>query len=181
MTLSRVHSWSTGSSPKRILIDSMIVDKILETRGLIERIQQAGAQGVLVIVETHVLREQLSDTPNEAKRRQLLEVYEALPKDLVPTSAFVLDVSPLVADVSPPGGAEPADEATAASVDRLKTPSKDSGGIKDALLAATASGKADVLVTEDTGLLKRVPVSPLRCEVWDFARFRQFVEDTPAK
>ena len=152
----------------------MIVDNILGTPGLIERIQHAGAQGVLVIVVTHILRDQLSDTKDETKRRQLLEVYEALPKDLAPTNAFVLDVSRL-------GGAELADEATAASVGRLRTSSKDFGGIKDALLAITASGKADVLVTEDRKLRRHVSVSTLRCEVWDFARFRQFVEDTPAK
>src|SRR5438874_13547383 len=91
MTLNHVRGWSSGS-PKRILIDSMIVDLILTTLGLTEKIQRAGAQGALVIVETHILQDQLSATREPACRRRLLEVYDALPKETVATSGFVLGV-----------------------------------------------------------------------------------------
>jgi len=41
--ISRVHSGLSGS-PKRILIDLIIVDLILATSGLIDKIQRAGTQ-----------------------------------------------------------------------------------------------------------------------------------------
>ncbi len=100
MTLDRVRSWL---SPKRVLIDFMIIDRILEVAGLVERIQFAVANGSLMIVETHILRDQLSKIRNPAQRTLLLGVYDALPKVTVPTSGIVLDVSRL-------GGAEFVDE-----------------------------------------------------------------------
>jgi len=145
----------------------MIVDSILATPGLIERIREAGDRGALVIVVTHILRDQLAATSDETRRGQLLSVYEALPKEAVPTSAFVLGASRL-------DSGELGDDATAISIGKLKTP----GGLrgsKDALLALTASEKADVLVTEDGDLRKRLD-SSVRCEFWDFEHFRQFVE-----
>ncbi len=62
MTLDRVRSW-LSKDPKRVVIDSMIIDRIVETAGLVQRIQRASANGSLTIVETHLLRDQLSPTP----------------------------------------------------------------------------------------------------------------------
>ncbi len=72
-------------------------------------------------------------------------------------------------DVSRLDAADLPDEATAASVGRLTTP----GGLRgrvDALLAVTASGKADVLVIEDRDLLRHLARSPCGCAVWRFNR-----------
>ena len=46
----------TPSGPKRILIDSMIVDLIAANSGISDKIARANANGCLVIVETHILR-----------------------------------------------------------------------------------------------------------------------------
>ena len=161
MTLDCVRSWQ---DPKRIVIDSMIIDHIADASGLVERIQHAIANGMLTIVETHILRDQLSQTPDEPRRTLLLRVYDALPKVAVSTSGFVLDVSRL-------GGADLGDE----SLEGLAT--KGRGRMQDALLASTASGKADILVTEDRDLLEKLKTKKLRCEMWTFAEFRRFVEE----
>ncbi len=50
----------TTRKPKRILIDTMIVDRILATPGLLGKIRVAAGQRTLVIIETHILRDQLS-------------------------------------------------------------------------------------------------------------------------
>ncbi len=43
---------------KRILIDSMIVDRIMETSGLLDSIRTAADRGTLVILTTHIHRDQ---------------------------------------------------------------------------------------------------------------------------
>ncbi len=162
MTLDHVRSWLP---PKRVLIDSMIIDRIAEVAGLGERIQCAVADGALMIVETHILRDQLSKIRNPAQRTLLLGVYDALPKVTVPTSGIVLDVSRL-------GGAEFVDERN--DLEGLAT-NKGRGGMQDALLALTSSSKADILVTEDGDLRKKAEAK--RLQVWTFADFRRFVEE----
>lgn len=160
VTLNRVSSWTA----KRILIDSMIIDLIAATPGLVERIQRAAANGALVIIETHILRDQLSNTADPERRRLLLQVYDALPKRAVETRGIVLDVSRF-------------DEAEFCDSDVAGLATGGRGGMHDALLASTALAKADVLVTEDTTLRKKVKKLQPGCEVWTWADFRRFVED----
>ena len=50
------------------------------------------------------------------------------------------------------------------------------GGLKDALLAATASGKADILVTEETDLQKKAAGESVLA--WSFEQFHRFVRET---
>jgi hypothetical protein len=169
MTLDRVTKWST---PKRLLIDTMIVDKIEEAPEVLDMIAVAYSRGALVIVETHLLKDQISAIRDEARRGLLLAIYDALPKTQIATSGFVLDVSRL-------GYADLGDEATSAALYSMKTPGR--GGMQDALLALTASGRADVLVTEDSALTKRVAAAGVRCEVWSFTEFRQYVEAAQPK
>jgi predicted nucleic acid-binding protein len=127
----------------------MIIDRIVETAGLVQRIQRAIANGPLTIVETHLLRDQLSQTPNAARRILLFRVYDALPMVAVPTSEFVLDVSRF-------DDAEFGDE----SVDLEGLATAGCGRMQDALLASTASRKADIIVTEDGDLRKKVEAGP---------------------
>lgn len=39
----------------QLLLDSMVIDLIADTRGLLERVQRAIANGLFTIVETHIL------------------------------------------------------------------------------------------------------------------------------
>jgi hypothetical protein len=119
----------------------------------------------VVIVETHLLKDQLAETRDESRRRQLLDAYSALPKQSVPTAAFVLDVSRL-------GAATLGDDATSGALGRLKTSGR--GGMQDALIALTAAGSADVLVTEDGDLAKRAVAE--KVSIWSFADLRDYVE-----
>jgi hypothetical protein len=164
MTLDRVTKWS---APKRFLIDTMIIDNIEAAPEVLDMIGVAHGRGALLIVETHLLRDQLSAIGNETRRGVLMAIYDALPKTQVPTSAFVLDVSRL-------GQACLGDDAISNSLYSMKTSGR--GGMQDALVALTASGRADVLVTEDGDLVKKAKAAGVACEVWSFADFRRYVE-----
>ena len=153
-----------SAAPKRLVIDSMVIDLIADTPYLLERVQRAIANGLLTIVETHILRTQLSATPCEARRTRLLDVFEVLPKIQITTHGFVFGVSALAkADLGYEG------------LEGLKTPGR--GGMHDALLAATASAKADALVTRDVELAKKVKAKNLPCELWSLEDFQHFVEE----
>jgi hypothetical protein len=100
-----------------------------------------------------------------------LRVWEALPKVIVPTRGTILGVSQwsgatwgdgsdsgVVLDAVRPLG-EPRDKTH-----------------RDALIATTASGDADVLVTDDSGLAKQARASGAKCEVWSFSKLSRFVQ-----
>ena len=153
---------------KKIVIDSMIMDLIIETSGLLDSIRIAGERAALVILATHVLRDQLAVTPDPEQRKRLLAVYDALPKENVPTRGFVFDISPL-------NGARLGEgDESDLSLEQVKTGGH--GGWHDALIATTASGDGDVLVTEDKDLIKKVRRAKADCEVWNFERFVEFVQ-----
>jgi hypothetical protein len=52
---------------------------------------------------------------------------------------------------------------------------KGRGAMKDALMATTASGAADVLVTGDGTLRKKVCQSTAPCEVWTLEQLQDFI------
>jgi predicted nucleic acid-binding protein len=158
---------SASDTPKRILIDSMIVDRIADASdslGLVEKLQRAVANGALTIVETHILHYQLTATRWETRRTLLLRSYDALPKIAAPIDGVVLTVS--ILDKAELGGENLEDLATAGR-----------GRWQDALLAATASGKADVRVTYDKDLQRKVRAKNPPCELWDFDEFQRFTEE----
>ena len=152
---------------KRILFDNMVIDKILNTEGLLQSMLKAAQGGALLLLTAHIIRDKLAETPDDIHREQLLAVYDALPKQRAATRGFVLGTSAL-------GEGELVDDATAALLGRLKTSGR--GGWHDALIAATAEGKADVLVTEDRDLVKKVKAVGLNCEIWNFEEFARFVQ-----
>jgi len=126
---------------KRIAIDTQIIDKISEDPRLVEEIKALG-YSQLVIVLSHILRDELGAVPDPWRREKLLRVLDALPKENVATHGVV------------PRGRS---------------------ALRDALVATTASGEADVLVTDDTDLAKKVGLSTARCEIWSFQDFVHFV------
>jgi hypothetical protein len=150
----------------RIAIDSQIVDLILDTPRALECLHLAAVAGRLLFLGLHIVRDQLAATGNEARRRRLLETYAALPKEEFPTHGFVLGVSRL-GEATLGDGRE-----SGISLHAVKTGGR--GGMHDALIATTASGRADVLVTEDQDLRRKVTASAARCEVWSFGQLIDF-------
>jgi hypothetical protein len=153
---------------KRIVIDSMIVDLIMETPGLLESIRMAADRGALVIITTHIQVDQLAAAQGAEWREKLLATYDALSNETIPTRGFVLGISRL--DHARLGDGEESD----VSLEMVKTGGR--GGLHDALIAMTASRDADVLVTEDENLMKKARAAGVNCEIWTFQQFVAFVQ-----
>jgi hypothetical protein len=117
---------------KRLAIDNMIVDRIMDEPGLLAELQAAAVHGVLLFVTHHVLRDELAVTRDQSRRTQLLATYEALPQTSVPTHGFALDISR--PDEARFGGCD-----SGVPIASVKT--KGRGGIQDALIATTASAR----------------------------------------
>jgi hypothetical protein len=95
----------------------------------------------------------------------LLETYEALPRRPVSTGGFVLGVSTFAS----------ADLGESMPLGDVMTAGR--GRMEDALLAATASLRADVLVTADVDLQKKArSAKDVTCEVWNVREFLRFIE-----
>ena len=162
--LDRVSRWKR---PTRIAIATEIVDLIADTPGALEAIQRAAKTRRLIIVTSHIIRDQLTATGDPTRRGLLLNICDALPAESVPTHGFVLGVSRL-------GEARLGDgRQSGVSIGKVRPSGR--GGMQDALIATTASGEADVLVTEDRDLCKKVKASSARCAVWSFADLVAFV------
>ncbi|MEC4890060.1 MAG: hypothetical protein RI101_08360 [Nitrospira sp.] len=148
---------------KRIALDTDAINSLVSTK-LLDEISAAAKQRGIVFVLIHVVRDQLAQTSDAGRRAQLLEVYDVLPIIELPTSGFVLGISRL-------GHAEIKDSA--AELEVFTTSGR--GKMQDALIGATAAAKADVLVTDDRTLTKRVMAHTMRCEIWTFERLVRFL------
>src|SRR6516162_1232670 len=137
----------------RALLDTMIFDKIVADQSLKADVLKVVGFGEVVILSTHVQEDQIGRIPDQTMRDEI----SVIPRTVIATGAAVWDHSNW-------------DEAKfdegigpATVEDAFRGNPRD---IPDALVAATLSD-ADVLVTEDKDLRKRVEVKA-RGRVWSF-------------
>ena len=149
---------------KRIALDTDAINSLL-SRGLLQEVISGAKRRGVVFVLVHVVKDQLARTGGADRRAQLLEVYEALPKMEPATSGLALDISCL----------DCAEMQNPAELDVFTTTGR--GKVQDSLIGATAAAKADVLVTDDLVLTKRVKAQTGPCEVWTFKRLICFLRD----
>lgn len=118
------------------LIDTNVLDRIVEEAGALELVTALSRRGELVLETTHVQEDELAAMPPDrrAKRRSMSRV----PRNVVPTAGFVPGVS------RPEEGAV-GDEGVVERV-RGASPAKHA---RDALIVATARARGRVLVTDD--------------------------------
>jgi hypothetical protein len=75
----------------RVMLDTNIFDRIIETPGLADHLQSLTASDRLDIVVTHVQEDELAGIQGTEKRRAI----QQLPRRSIPTAAFVLGISRL--------------------------------------------------------------------------------------
>lgn len=155
---------------KRIAIDSNVVDVLADTAGLLDLSKRAHGAGELVFVVSHVIHDELAATPDQTRRAHLLAAYEALPKRIVATHGAAWNVSRW-GEAAWGDGSE-----SGVSIGQIVTPSR--GRVHDALIAITASGDADVLVTDDPRLAKAARRAGVRCDVWGSGDLVRLLEQT---
>jgi hypothetical protein len=146
----------------RVMLDSNIFDRIIESPGLVERLQSLRAAGLLDLIVTHVQEDELAGAP-DAKRR----AYPPVPRRVVKTSVAVLGVSRL--------GKARLGEGQAGGLDFGVLAGPNSTHVKDAVIALSAAGEVDVLVTSDERLANRVKAEAQELRVWTFEEFKRQV------
>jgi hypothetical protein len=139
----------------KIMLDTMIYDKLVADSGNLQLLLKAIGEGKLALLATHIQRDQLSDIPVLEKRAQVLTI----PTTSVPTSGAVFDLSKW--DEATWGDAESDQAIECLGIGNPKH-------APDALIAATAAGLVDWLVTEDRPLTNRVRRAGLPVEVTDY-------------
>ena len=111
------------------------------------------------LISTHVQRDELSLAPDH-KRDALLAIYEL--SEVAQTTGAVWDVSRW--DQSTYGS----DEVNT-SIDALMAGNPKHA--EDALIAATAAGEADVLVTNETRLASKIQRAGFAVDLWSWDQF----------
>jgi predicted nucleic acid-binding protein len=135
------------------MLDTNVFDGIVGTPGLVDRLNRLTRTGRLAILTTPVQEQELAGMADPTRRRTAQRVE----RQVVPTG-------------DAPEGAGP----SAASL--MPTPKH----WRDAAIGATASAAADLLVTEDAGLARRLAAHPGSCRVIAFAAFLALVESLEA-
>lgn len=158
---------------KRIALDTNIVNLIADAPDLIGEIRDSTARTRFIIIGNPIVQYELEQTRDSARREQLLAVWSGLPKTDVLTRGGYYGVGlkygqSLYGDGSDAG----------LPLDQVRTGGR--GGARDAIIATTAAGEADVLVTDDNELAFRVRSSSAPCEVWTFKQFASFLRDPQA-
>jgi predicted nucleic acid-binding protein len=146
--------------PKRFLIDSMIYDKIVDEAGVLDLVTRCVSSGGLTLLSTHVQVDEIRQIRDENRRDRLL----AIPTAEVPTSGFIVGISRL----------DQARLAEAEPIETLRRGNRDH--TEDALIAATASYKDAVLVTEDRTLVSRARNEHIPVITWQ--EFREQLDAT---
>jgi hypothetical protein len=143
----------------RIMLDSNVHDLIVADKAVLCAIKRRLADGRVTLVSTHVQRDELSLAP-EPKREALLAIYGLA--ENVSTAGAVWDVSNW--DES----SWATDEVSASIVAMMSGNQKHA---EDALIAATAAGEADVLVTNETRLASKMQRAGFSVKVWPWSEF----------
>ena len=159
---------------KRIELDTMAVNRVADQPSLLSQINEAASRGCLVIIGNPMVRYELEQTKNTNRRNVLLTAWDALPRqDVLATASFYDDGLNYGESYYGDGS------HTGLPLQEARTNGR--GGARDAVIATTAAGQADVLVTDDIALTKKVRDSKAACEVWNFDCFCQFLNESCTK
>jgi hypothetical protein len=153
----------------KIMFDSMIFDKLAAKPNLVDLLKGLVEDGAILVLTTHIQINELADIPDEEKRKKLSEIPLEITTEIVPTSGAIFGVSAY--GYSTHGDARDAE----ISIDDVMAGSPND--VHDALISSTASVHADVLVTEDKGLTKKLKRlnHKSNLKVWDFDTLETFL------
>ena len=147
---------------QKIMLDTMGYDKLLNARETYDRLLKLQSERKIELLTTHIQRDELSAIVDIGKRMRLEAIF--VHARVIETRGFVLDVSRL-------GLARFGDDEDHALIQHIRGKAWKRKS-NDALIAATAAKEADIFVTEDKPLARRLEDYPgLKCEVIDFDEF----------
>ena len=141
------------------MLDSNVHDLVAANPVVKEAIIKHVRDSSMTLISTHVQHDELSRAP-ASKRDALLTIYGLT--EVVQTTGAIWDVSRF--DQSTYGTDE-----TNASMDAHMAGNPRHA--EDALIASTASGTSDVLVTNETRLASKIKRAGFSVEVWSWDQF----------
>jgi predicted nucleic acid-binding protein len=149
----------------RAMLDSNAFDQFLIFDDAVDALNDLTRRGLLVIVTTHVQRDELGAiTRDPEKRVKLLAIMDRLVMTEVPTDGGIWGTSKWGASKWGDG------TGTLRISDIMTTNPKHA---EDALIAITAGAEADLLVTEERDLPNKIKRKTDRPEVLTFAQFME--------
>jgi len=149
---------------QKIMLDTNQYDRLPDAPETYGRLRKLQSDGKIELLTTHIKRDELSVT-NHRKRRVRLEALLASAR-LIGTRGAILDMSRC--DLARLGDDE--DQALIEHIRGRAWERKNKG----ALIAATAAKDADLFVTNDKLLTRRLESYPrIRCEIMNFEKFER--------
>ena len=144
---------------QRIMLDTNEYDKLLVAPHAYDRLLALLAEGKIELLATHIQKDEIMAVEDAIKKARLQAVLSRA--RMIATRGIVLDVSRF--DQSRFGNDE--DHKL---IEHIRGSRRDRD-TEDALIAATAATDADVLVTDDESLMRRLNSYPsIQCEVITF-------------
>jgi len=151
-------------SMQKIMLDTNQYDRLLDAPETYDKLLELQSEGKIKLLATHIQKDEILAIDNLSRRRRL----EALLAHacLIGTRGAILDVSRF--DLAKFG-----DDKDRALIEHIRGDAWERES-EDALIVATAAKDADIFVTDDRPLTRRLKRYPsLRCEVIDFEEFRR--------
>ena len=146
------------------MLDTNIHDEIIATRGMPELLARLHTAGVLDILKTHIQEDEISEIPDIEKRLLIRQIAG----------------EKVISDGSIFGVSRFGESTFGSGSDPVKVETVQRGNPKhaeDSLIASTAEVKADVFVTNDKQLARRIASTGTNLVVWDYAQFKKFAEE----
>ncbi len=147
------------SNPKRVMLDSNVHDLVVANPATRDGINRCINDGRLKLIATHVQRDELSKAPAD-KRDAMLCIYG---------QAMSVHTKGAVWGVSRWDETKYGSDDENASIDAMM--SGNPKHAEDALIASTAAGEADALVTNETRLASKIQRAGFSVEVWSWDQF----------
>mgnify|MGYP001616720250 CR=1 FL=1 len=124
-----------------VIFDTVIFNRMLDKEIKINRITEIKERGSHEFYITHIQEDQLRNTPNEKRRKQLLQIFGSIPSTLLATESSIVGISRF-------GMSKLSDGALYSELEIHKS--------YDALIGETAIKNNLILVTEDKALKNHV-------------------------
>ena len=159
------HRASTeGRNMPKIMLDTMQYDRLLDATETYDRLLKLQSGRKIELLTTHIQRDELAAI-GDVRKRTLLEAILAHAR-LIPTRGVILDKSRV-------GFARLGNDEDHSLIEHIRGEAWERNS-NDALIAATAAKDADLFVTDDKTLTKRLRSYPgIKCDIVDFEEFQR--------
>jgi predicted nucleic acid-binding protein len=153
----------------KIMLDSNAYDKVIATPDLLSELERVIAEGRVELVSTHIQDDELDKVPDSAKKEALKKILTRN----VPTTEFVIGTSRI--------GQAKIGVGESCGIRYADIQRGNPKHIEDALIALAAAAEADVLVTEETRLFKKVRTASTTLQVWKFVDLENYIKGLKGK